>query len=90
MGEILEDGSVVDEDGNVIGRRMPDGLVIDDDGTLVGIEEIKKPDTSGMFVPPGTFGPGALMAQVPALPETWAPEAVMAPENAMIRLVVPL
>lgn len=58
LGEILEDGSVVDEDGNVIGRRMPDGLVIDDDGTLVGIEEIKKPDTSGMFVPPGTFGPG--------------------------------
>ncbi|MFR8205243.1 MAG: hypothetical protein ACLU99_02075 [Alphaproteobacteria bacterium] len=90
MGEILEDGSVVDEDGNVIGRRMPDGLVIDDDGTLVGIEEIKKPDTSGMFVPPVLSVPEALMAQVPALPETWAPEAVMAPENAMIRLVVPL
>lgn len=58
LGEIMEDGSVVDKDDNVVGRRMPDGLIIDDDGTLVGIEEIKKPDTSGMFVPPGTFGNG--------------------------------
>lgn len=37
---------------------MPDGLIIDDDGTLIGIEEVKKPDSSGMFVPAGTFGPG--------------------------------
>lgn len=58
LGEIMEDGSVVDQDGNILGHRMPDGLVMDDDGELIGIEEIKKPDTSGMFVPPGTFGNG--------------------------------
>ncbi len=58
LGEIMEDGSVVDEDGYVLGNRMPDGLIIDDDGALIGIEEVKKPDTSGMFVPPGTFGDG--------------------------------
>ncbi len=58
LGEIMEDGSVIDRDGNILGHRMPDGLVMDDDGELIGIEEIKKPDTSGMFVPPGTFGNG--------------------------------
>ncbi len=58
LGDIMEDGSVVDKKGNVIGKKMPDGLIIDDDGTLIGIEEIQKPDSSGMFVPAGTFGPG--------------------------------
>ncbi len=60
LGEILEDGSVVNKQGKVLGRRMPDGLVIDDDGTLIGVEETKRPETegSGIFVPPGTFGQG--------------------------------
>ncbi len=58
LGEILEDGTVVDENGNYLGRKMPDGLIIDDEGSLIGIEEVKKADTSGMFVPPGTFGNG--------------------------------
>ncbi len=58
LGDIMDDGSVVDKNGKVIGQRMPDGLIIDDDGTLIGIEEVKKPDSSGMFVPAGTFGPG--------------------------------
>jgi len=58
LGEILEDGSVVDEDGEVLGHKMPDGLIIDEDGSLIGIEEIKKPDVSGMFIPQGTFGDG--------------------------------
>ena len=57
-GDIMDDGSVVDKKGNVVGKKMPDGLIIDDDGTLIGIEEVKKPDSSGMFVPAGTFGPG--------------------------------
>ncbi len=59
LGDILEDGRVVDKNGKVIGKKMPDGLIIDDDGSLIGIEEVKKPETQGMFVPPGTFGPGA-------------------------------
>lgn len=58
LGDIMDDGSVVDKKGNVVGKKMPDGLIIDDDGTLIGIEEVKKPDSSGMFVPAGTFGPG--------------------------------
>ncbi|MBQ8660840.1 MAG: hypothetical protein IJ482_00745 [Alphaproteobacteria bacterium] len=58
LGDILEDKTVIDADGNYLGRLMPDGLVIDDDGTLIGVEEVKKPDTSGMFVPAGTFGDG--------------------------------
>lgn len=58
LGDILEDKSVVDKDGNILGHLMPDGLVIDDDGTLIGVEEAKRPDSSGIFVPPGTFGDG--------------------------------
>ena len=58
LGDIMDDGSGVDKKGNVVGKKMPDGLIIDDDGTLIGIEEVKKPDSSGMFVPAGTFGPG--------------------------------
>ena len=58
LGDILEDGTVVDKNGNYLGRRMPDGLIMDNDGNLIGIEEVKKPDSSGMFVPPGTFGAG--------------------------------
>lgn len=58
LGDILEDKTVVDAEGNYLGRLMPDGLVIDDDGTLIGIEEVKRPDTSEMFVPAGTFGDG--------------------------------
>lgn len=59
LGDILEDGRVVDKKGNVLGRRMPDGLVIDDNGSLIGIEEVKKTDTNDMFVPAGSFGQGA-------------------------------
>lgn len=58
LGDIMEDKTVVDEDGNYLGRLMPDGLVIDDDGALIGVEEVKKADTSEMFVPAGTFGDG--------------------------------
>lgn len=58
LGEIMEDGNVVDKSGNVLGHKMPDGLVIDNDGTLIGIEEASKPNTDGMFIPAGTFGSG--------------------------------
>ena len=59
LGEIMEDGRVIDKNGNYVGRRMPDGLIIDDDGTLIGIEETQAPRSGEMFVPAGTFGPGA-------------------------------
>lgn len=58
LGEIMEDGSVIDDNGNIVGHRMPDGMVMDDDGELVGIEEVKRPEAGNMFVPPGTFGNG--------------------------------
>lgn len=59
IGDIMDDGSVVDKKGRVIGHKTPDGLVIDDSGTLIGIEEIKKPAGGDIFVPAGTFGQGA-------------------------------
>lgn len=60
LGDILEDDTVIDENGNIIGYRMPDGLIIDDDGNLIGTEEFGDgaEDEAGVFVPAGTFGPG--------------------------------
>ena len=53
----MEDNSVVDKNGNILGRLMPDGFVINDDGSLIGVAERKKPETStGVSVPAGTFG----------------------------------
>ena len=60
----MEDGTVVNKQGEVIGRRMPDGLIVDNEGTLIGIEEVSRPQTASgaavdeMFVPQGTFGTG--------------------------------
>ena len=59
LGDILEDGSVIDKIGNVVGKLLPDGLVVDAEGSLIGIEEAaKKSDKTEMFVPAGTFGQG--------------------------------
>lgn len=58
LGEVLEDGKVVNKQGKELGQKMPDGLIIDKDGNLIGIEEVKKPDGGGIFVPAGTFGQG--------------------------------
>ena len=59
LGDIMENGDVVDESGSVIGKLLPDGLVVDGEGSLIGIEEAaKKGDTGEMFVPAGTFGQG--------------------------------
>ncbi len=59
LGDILENGNVVDKNGFVLGKLLPDGLVVDNDGSLIGIEEAAKKDGTGeMFVPAGTFGQG--------------------------------
>lgn len=59
IGDIMDDGSVVNKQGHVIGQKTPDGLILDDNGTLIGIEEIKKPAGGDIFVPAGTFGDGS-------------------------------
>lgn len=60
LGKILDDGTVVDDAGNVIGVKLGDGLIIDQNGGLIGIEESVKGEIGGgVFVPSGTFGPGA-------------------------------
>lgn len=67
LGEILEDGDVIDEKGRVIGRRTSGGLIMNDDGDLIGIddgdasdfqENLEEPRTSAPFIPAGSFGPG--------------------------------
>lgn len=59
LGDVLENGNVVDKDGKLLGKLLPDGLIVDNDGSLIGIEESSKnPNKSDMFVPAGTFGQG--------------------------------
>lgn len=60
LGDILEDGSVINKEGDVLGKVLPDGLVVDEEGSLIGIEETaKKTEKGEIFVPEGSFGPGA-------------------------------
>ena len=61
LGEILEDGKVVNKQGKQVGTRTPDGLIVGKDGELVGIEEVKNPrgsDSNEPYFPPGAFGDG--------------------------------
>lgn len=53
LGEITEDGSVIDKDGKEIGK-VQGGLVYDKEGNLVGVEETAKGSTKDNIVtPPG-------------------------------------
>ena len=61
LGDILENDTVVDSNGNIIGYRMPDGLIIDSEGNLIGTEDFGAEgdeEDGSVFVPAGTFGPG--------------------------------
>ncbi len=59
LGEILENDTVIDDKGNIIGYRTPDGLIIDSEGNLIGTEDFgDKEDDGKVFVPAGSFGPG--------------------------------
>ena len=58
LGDILEDGNVINKDGDILGKRLPDGLIVDNEGSLIGIEETaKKPNGGDIFVP-NSFGNG--------------------------------
>ncbi len=60
LGDILEDGTVINKEGDILGKRLPDGLIVDDEGSLIGIEETaKKTEKGEIFVPTNSFGPGA-------------------------------
>ena len=59
LGDILDDGTVINKSGKVLGKVLPDGLVVDDQGSLIGIEEsAKKSEQGDVFVPAGSFGDG--------------------------------
>lgn len=59
LGDILEDGSVINKEGDVLGKVLPDGLVVDNEGSLIGIEETAKRTENGeIFVPAGSSGAG--------------------------------
>jgi len=73
LGDIMEDHRVVNKEGITVGRLMPDGLVIDDDGNLIGIKETDRPSSSGMFVPPGTFGDGGAYGTGAGTPSNLGP-----------------
>ena len=58
MGNIYEDDSVRDGDGNLLGYRTPDGTIVDMNYNPIGIEEIKNVSASEMFIPENAFGKG--------------------------------
>lgn len=58
IGNIYEDDSVKDDDGNQIGFRTPGGVIVDMNYTPIGIEEVKHTSASEMFIPENAFGNG--------------------------------
>ena len=58
IGNIYEDDSVLDDNGNQIGFRTPDGIIVDMNYQPIGIEEIKHISAGEMFIPENAFGEG--------------------------------
>ncbi|MBO6281403.1 MAG: TrbI/VirB10 family protein [Alphaproteobacteria bacterium] len=58
IGDIYEDDSVRDKDGNILGYRTPDGMIVDVNYNPIGIEEIQNASSSEMFIPENAFGKG--------------------------------
>lgn len=58
LGDIYDDESVRNKDGEQIGFRTPDGIIVDMNHNTIGIEDIKHTSASEMFVPAGAFGQG--------------------------------
>ena len=58
IGNIYDDDTVIDNDGNHIGFRTPDGIVVDLNYNPIGVEEIKRTSASDMFIPANAFGKG--------------------------------
>lgn len=58
IGNIYDDDTVKNENGEQIGYRTPDGIVVDMNYDPIGVEEIKRAATNNMFVPANAFGKG--------------------------------
>lgn len=58
IGNIYDDGTVRDNDGNLKGYVTPDGSVVDINHDLIGFEELKRPSAGGIFIPPNAYGKG--------------------------------
>ncbi|MBQ8481892.1 MAG: TrbI/VirB10 family protein [Alphaproteobacteria bacterium] len=58
IGNIYEDDSVKDDDGNQIGFRTPDGVIVDMNYSPIGLEEVKHTNIGEMFIPENAFGNG--------------------------------
>ena len=60
LGDLLEDGTVVDKSGNLIGYGK-DGLVFDENENLIGVVETEKQPAAGqvssqIYLPPEAYG----------------------------------
>ena len=58
IGNIYEDDSVRDEEGNQIGYRTPDGVIVDMNYQPIGIEEVSRISAGEIFIPENAFGNG--------------------------------
>ena len=57
LGDILEDGTVVDENGKVIGKVTNDGYVVDNNGDFIGTKSPKN-----MYIPQVPISPEAYVS----------------------------
>ena len=58
IGNIYDDDSVENENGDQVGYRTSDGIIVDMEHNPIGIEEMKRVSADNMFVPANAFGSG--------------------------------
>ena len=58
LGDIYDDDTVKNGNGESIGFRTPDGMIVDMNYNPIGIEEVKHVSAENMFIPSNAFGKG--------------------------------
>lgn len=58
IGNIYDDDSVRNDDGDQIGFRTPDGIIVDMNYNPIGVEEVQRGLGNNMFIPANAFGSG--------------------------------
>jgi len=58
IGNIYDDDTVRNDNGESIGFKTPDGMIVDMNYNPIGIEEVKHVSAENMFIPSNAFGNG--------------------------------
>lgn len=58
IGNIYDDDTVYDENGELVGYKRPDGVIVDKNYNEIGVAEMKNANPNDMFMPVNAYGTG--------------------------------